>query len=513
MPDLAPDAQPMSESLGLPAGMGPIANPAPPTPPVPAPAPPPVVATPNPAAAAQAAHETMLGKTVKALLGQQVDYRVDPSTGETQQVPMEEKPGGLFRGILAGALLGASASARVPRGYDGGPNIAASVGAGGAASIEDARGQDAQRMQRAQQQFKNQNEAQDEQRKQSGFDTEQQMRKAQTALVNMQTVRENQVIQGANFDQHEKVGESGKVKLAPYIEAGIPLAYKDIPESQMNDLLSKNSGLSTDYDWEPTGTKIVQDDQGNPHYESTYSAVKVGSKVTMTPDFIKLMKDAGMEKYYPNLKDVLKPGQQLDPQAFLVLKHQLTDLTNTNMEQAKSTAMLAHVRAETNQANASAAHLASEMSRANKEDKANEGFQSALKSLDTAGGDVSKLAPSERLMIGEHTSKLVQGFNVAIRDALTNGQDASELMKQREQVLSLSTQALSGGRAAAPPPKPPAPNTVITADVVQSYIAAAGGDKDKARAAAAADGWAIPGSQPSAPLVPARTGSIGTAHR
>jgi len=118
-------------------------------------------APPSPAAHADLQRHYTLGKIASALLGQQMDYQVDPQTGQTVATPMKEKPGDLFRHILAGALLGGAAA-------KGTNSPIAGFVRGGAAGVEANQNQDTQRYNRAQQQFQNQREAARAQREQRG---------------------------------------------------------------------------------------------------------------------------------------------------------------------------------------------------------------------------------------------------------------------------------------------------------------------------------------------------------
>src|SRR5882757_3530707 len=105
---------------------------------------------PPPPTAQQAveAHHSMLGRVASALLGRQMDYQVDPQTGKTVAVPVQERPGDLFRHILAGALIGGAAA-------KGTNSVLAGFSAGGAAGIRANDAANQQRQQRAQQDFEN----------------------------------------------------------------------------------------------------------------------------------------------------------------------------------------------------------------------------------------------------------------------------------------------------------------------------------------------------------------------
>jgi len=90
----------------------------------------------------------MLGRVASALLGKQVDYRVNPETGQQEAYEVPQKPGDLFRHILAGALIGGAAA-------KGTNSVLTGFSRGGAAGIEANREADQQRQQRAQKDFAN----------------------------------------------------------------------------------------------------------------------------------------------------------------------------------------------------------------------------------------------------------------------------------------------------------------------------------------------------------------------
>lgn len=145
-------------------------------------APPPVVQ--------QVAHDSLVGRVAKTLLGTQNDYQIDPQTGKTVAVPIKEKPGDIFRHIVAGAILGGMAGSK-------GKDFTSGLTMGGGAEIQDQRTQDQQRLSRAQEQFQNQQKViqnQTEQRKLSQEDQRLQQQKtqneAQAAMWNNEMVHQ-----------------------------------------------------------------------------------------------------------------------------------------------------------------------------------------------------------------------------------------------------------------------------------------------------------------------------------
>src|SRR5438552_9166070 len=93
------------------------------------------------------AHHSMIGRIASALLGKQVDYRINEA-GQQEAYEVPQRPGDLFRHILAGALIGGAAA-------KGTNSVLAGFSRGGAASIGASREADQQRQQRAQQDFAN----------------------------------------------------------------------------------------------------------------------------------------------------------------------------------------------------------------------------------------------------------------------------------------------------------------------------------------------------------------------
>lgn len=105
----------------------------------------------------QTAHDSILGKVFRAIADpESVSYTVDPATGKTIATRTREKPGQIFRNIVAGALVGGLAGSRAPAnsGFAGG------LAAGGAAEMEQQQRNDLLKRGLAEESFKTQKEAQ-----------------------------------------------------------------------------------------------------------------------------------------------------------------------------------------------------------------------------------------------------------------------------------------------------------------------------------------------------------------
>jgi hypothetical protein len=340
-----------------------------------------------------------LGHIFNTLAGGQTQYNVDPKTGQTVSSTVPRKPGQMFRDMLAGALMGGSAGA----GHDFG------VGAvkGGAAVVQDQRQQDLLRRNQAQQQFGNQLEAQRNQREQTGFETSETLKKAEIAHMNIQTVRENQLIQGESFKIHAEQSDFGKAQIQPFLDAGIKPVYKDIPESQMQDIIKNNKDAGT-LMWEPTGVKTGIDKNGAPTYESTYTAVNPEGQITVTQGMLDTFKKSGMDTYDPGLFDTLKPGRTIDARQYMSLVNRSQGLMNNKLANEKTQAETEEARARGKQAQAAAAKDYAERDNYLEGKNKAGAFNKALANLNKVG-DFDKLTAGDKLILGESARDSAKG--------------------------------------------------------------------------------------------------------
>jgi len=173
-PDIStlPIAPPASSTLGT-------LTPAPPALPAAAPAAPPQPA-PTP-------HEAGITRAIRAIMGTQVDYKVDPSTGVTVPVPVKASGPQIFRTILGSALAGMAAGSAAQRENPWG-GFAQGFASGGEGAMRQSTAVDAARRARAQEDFKNQLEIRKENRADQAEKREQQMADAHTAFYHVQTL-------------------------------------------------------------------------------------------------------------------------------------------------------------------------------------------------------------------------------------------------------------------------------------------------------------------------------------
>lgn len=391
-------------------------------------------------------------RAVSALLGSTTEYNQTPQGPVPVQVP--NKPGNLFRSILAGAILGAGAGSANSQ-NDAGSGWSA-AGRGAAAVQQNQQQQQQQRAAEAQKQWENQRQAnQDSQ--------EEQVRKAQIAQANAETLKTNVLTQGTSYEQHQKVVSDDNDRLSTYEKAGLKPVYKGIPESEMNDIIKNNPGSST-LDWRHTGTKLGVDSDGNPTYEYTMSAFDPKEKVPVSDATVKQWDEDGLFKYHPEYKDLIKPGKVLTVDQFTSLDKSAQNLYNQNLQKQKDQLGIKKDQAEINADNAKTAEsltntkkIKQEISDAALGKTQAEQFDNALQELNSKGGNFDALKPSSRVVIAESMDKMVPALTAEYKDILASDDPeaqakAGDVLSQIQNLTSLGTRALSGiGGTTSPP--------------------------------------------------------------
>ncbi|MBS1816213.1 MAG: hypothetical protein JSS87_15185 [Acidobacteria bacterium] len=397
-------------------------------------------------------HTTMMGQVARALLGHTTSYSVD-ANGNTVATEAPQKPGSFFKNVIAAAILGGAAADDA---HTKNPQAGFMSGLvrGAGAEVGDQRAQDLMKQKQARAEFEQHNQANEEQRRQQGFGTEEQLRKAQIAEANQQTLRINQLMQGENFDQHVKEADRGRVQLKPYEDAGLKPAARDIPESEWTQFVKDHPG-ATSWDWAHTGVKVGHDADGKPTYEATLSAYNPTEGVTVTPELISQFKKDGLFVRHPEYEDVLKPGKKLDVSAYIAVKRAddlvYADKVTRDKNDLESEGVKARIAAEKASAAASyasAARSQAETGQINLGKTQQQAFNKALERLNQAGGDVMKLDPSDRILIGESGNKILGNLTDAYRTAVQNGdtETAHSLLSQMQSISSLTTSAMTAAK-------------------------------------------------------------------
>lgn len=360
---------------------------------------------PPPEAVADIGHHYGLGKIVQSLFGNDRSYSVDPKTGQTVPTDAPAKPGQIWRNIIAGVVLGGAAGQDKGKG-----NFLGGAVQGGKAEIEENQKQDAQKQANARKDFEQGIQARQANTAEQHANTQMDLMKAQIAMHNAQTLREMQNAQFEDFEHHDKMGEAGKARLDPFLKAGVPKKFDNIPETDIPDLL-KNNPDATHLFWQPTGSTIVQDKNGNPQHVATMSAVDIrpGTKVKISDDNIKAWKDAGLDKLYGNdIFEHLKKDKEIDVQQYMTFTEKEQSISNDKSEKKKKKLTEDEEAAKIKFSNAQTAHLQAETGKIYTEAKDKKQADEAWKLFTGSGGDISKMTPDQIKKLKPITDTLIK---------------------------------------------------------------------------------------------------------
>jgi hypothetical protein len=388
-------------------------------------------------------------RAVHALLGSQTEYQQTPNGPVPVQV--QNKPGQLFRSILAGAILGAGAGSANAE-HDAGSGWSA-AGRGAAAAAQNQQQQQQQRAAQAQKQWENQRQAQQD-------NQEEMVRKAQIAEANANTLRINKESNGLDYTQHKEIADAGKAAVQAYDDAGIHPVAESIPESQMQQYIQDHPGSSS-LDWEHTGVKTVIGADGTPTYEYTLSAYDPKGKVSVPPVLYDQWKKDGVFDRYPEYGQILKDGKTLTASQYIQVKRdaekvQADNLAKTNqgLETTLKQTQIDAAKAEITERRAAAWNDSLSAKEKQDQEKEKNELNTAWDHLAKADNDPSKspMTAEDRVAIARNAQPLIQDSLNAIKVAAADPSQADQLPQLWETYHSLSRLAnLGGGGSAADP--------------------------------------------------------------
>lgn len=332
-------------------------------------------------------HHSILGKAFRSIMGNDVTYQINPQTGKMEQQEVPQKPGQLWRGILAATILGGATAAK-----NKAPGFAQGAAEGGGAVVEKGEEKDQQKRAQAQQQFKDQLQT-------KSANTEEDLKRAQISMHNAQTLHENKIMQQQDYVFHKEIADSGKKTLQPFIDADPTLVkFQEIPETQMNDIL-KNNPSASNLLWEPTGTRIVLGQDGKPNVEATYSAVDPKGNVKITNDQIDQWKKSGVDQIYGKATwDVLKNDKELPANTYMAINQKAQELTNKQLITKKAKFDEEKETAQINMTKAQTSHLKAEASKLYSDEQDRKAGAEAFDIL-ASGKDISKISIKGRKML------------------------------------------------------------------------------------------------------------------
>lgn len=380
---------------------------------------------------ADLAHSALLGHGFKSLLSSMGGTTTSYQQGPNGPVPVQSKTGagGFFRNILAGALAGSVAGSQESD-HAGSGWAAAGAGAGAAMNEQKQRNQAAQ--QQAQLQWQNKLTAQKADQEATAADTENQVRKAQIAQANAETLRTNMLTQGSSYDLHQKVADADKARVSTYEDAGVKPLFDNVTESQMSDIFKNRPGAST-LDWRHTGVQTVIGPDGQPSYEYTLSAYDPQAKMPLSKATVAQWKKDGLFEYHPEYEPAAQPGKTMTVSQFTSLDRQAQNLSGqqtartmrdlgVTLEQTKideAKALINEHKAATRNSNLSASEKQTEMNQ--KKDTEN-----AWDHLAAAGNDPSKLNSHDRVSLARVAQPAMAESLAGIKEAAAAAQNGDK---------------------------------------------------------------------------------------
>ncbi len=268
----------------------------------------------------------MFHKLFSKLSGQDVQYDVDPSTGQMLAKPVREKPGELFRNILAAGLMGSEGIGPSHGEHTFAQGLLAGAGAGVKESRDMAEKQDAARRQQAQQNYENQLRANQEKREDQKMGMQEQLNKAAVARDNAETVAQQMIVFEHRKEDTNQAADFGLASHASlrqgYENLGIQpvegMSHLDASTGQKMLEDEANQGASAKYHIVITGKRSTFDKDGNPlGVENTYSAFPRMNKVPET--LVDEMKQNGWDNpksqnygAYKQVADQQKNGKEVN---------------------------------------------------------------------------------------------------------------------------------------------------------------------------------------------------------
>lgn len=278
--------------------------------------------------------------------GTDTQYKVDPTSGQTVATQVPEKPGQLFRNILAAGLMGGAGVGPNSGQHNFAQGLLAGLSGGTKEAVDMSKQQDALKRQQAQQDYTNQLKTQDAQRQQQAADREDKesqarldLNKVQIAHTNAETAVQSQLLHDHLQNQQGAAANllvnSSKDVVGDYNSLGIKPREENLTVDQMHQRLKDDPTLISKHVAVPTGVRDFQDPdtkdaQGNVvpgqwHTEETYSIYDPMTKVT--PDMLAKAKTAGVDVNSPMYKELAQAsanGSDVDFRKVAALQAQIS---------------------------------------------------------------------------------------------------------------------------------------------------------------------------------------------
>ena len=313
--------------------------------------------------------------------GTDTNYQIDPSTGKTVAVQTPQKPGTLFRNILAAGLLGSSGIGPQEGEHSFTQGLLAGVGGGARQAIDRNQQQDAQKRQQAQQDYANQLKAKQENREEAETNARLTLNKVQIANANLQQASLSQMAHEHLDPSETSIAQSlvaaNKNTVNDLTAAGVKTYKEGLTGDELHQMITPGSptydaGAVSKYHGVPTGTKIVKGADGNNHEVPTYTLYDLGTTGTMqVPDtLLSRLKQSGEDKagpggkpsaLYSELQSAYANKQPVDYRHIVAAQKEAGDTFNMNEVVQKQKLQNAEIARD--QASAGAEGLRSQLER------------------------------------------------------------------------------------------------------------------------------------------------------
>jgi hypothetical protein len=403
------------------------------------------------------AHQNFLGRIVRNLLGaSNVSYTVDPNTGKYVATETKEKPGQLFRNIVAGAILGGASQ--------GGVGFLGNFTHGAAAVQKHQEAQDVLKRQQATQEFQMGLAA----RKEKSAETEATARvslyKAQAVAIGAQTAVYRQNLENAflkgQLTRLQLMGitkenaETGQAQLQTFLQAGITPTFKDIRESDLGKYI--HAGVSQGLYPIQTGFVPVDDGKGHYGFEPTYTLINLNQKVKLTKGLLDTFKANKLLMANEPALANLQPGQTMDG---LTVAHLIGLNLKYHGQDLKDEATRAEISAREAQAKEFTAEAAKNFAAANKIRLTPNGYQAMKRLTDDLskfGNDPVKLDAQDQITYYNWLDSVEQTDSTKYKNLMT-GQasppaEASNLAGEITRIQDLKSRLTKIGIPAPPTP-------------------------------------------------------------
>lgn len=373
------------------------------------------------------------GRFARSLFtGTDTSYQYDDS-GKLVETETKQKPGSLFRHMLAGALLGGAMGAEDPS-----HTFAGGFVRGGAGVQMDQRKQDEIRRQQAKEAYEmrlkgvqsgregeklemEKQKLELEKREQDNKDV---LAKAQTTMYNSEVLRNNTISQGASLEQHMKA----KMFFAPEVDTfkamGLDPSQDRVSEEEMANVWSKRpdaGGLT----WVVSDVKMGSDEKGNPTYQYLYSGYDLKKDVPVSAQTLKLWKESGLAQTHPEIFKY-KPDTVIPANNYKAWNQQALANMNQKLEMDKSNVDIAFKQQQIAESKARAAKDFADMGKQNKELRKEEHFEQAMNDLVTSGYDISKVKPENRGVIGQYAGQMLRDLGPSYAAATRIGETTGD---------------------------------------------------------------------------------------